>query len=134
MRRIKVDGILKPIAVKKFVDEFLLTGEEVDNIRDIWYKIKHKIEPWKPKDKTEKGWAEDINEDIGGYLFKLYLDGDTSIYDRLNLLTKALSNTGYQNNTPIILMCEKPTRAFNTVPWSYLQGTTKVQVRYQVMR
>lgn len=115
MSRIKIDGILKPKAVKMFVDDFLCTNTLVDNIRDIWYKIKHKIESWKPKRKTEKDWADDVNEDIGEYLFSLYLSGDIGIYDRINLLTKALTNDGYKYNTPILLACEKPTRAFNKV-------------------
>ncbi len=92
-----------------YIDQFLSTGETVENIRDIWYKFKGDIEHLKkmPDDK----WDIYVNRLIGEYLYELFLDGDVTIYSRLNLITKGLSNDKHTYNTPIVLFTEKPTRS-----------------------
>ncbi len=100
-------GIRKKLTA--YIDQFLATGETVENIRDIWYKFKGDIEHLKkmPDDK----WDIYVNRLIGEYLYELFLDGDVTLYSRLNLITKGLSNDKHTYNTPIVLFTEKPTRS-----------------------
>lgn len=100
-------GIRKKLT--PYIDQFLSTGERVENIRDIWYKFKGEIEHLKkmPDDK----WDIYVNRLIGEYLYELFLDGDITIYSRLDLITKGLSNDKHTYNTPIVLFSEKPTRS-----------------------
>jgi hypothetical protein len=104
-------GIRKKLTA--YIDQFLETGETVENIRDIWYKFKGDIEYLKnmPDDK----WDIYVNRLIGEYLYELFLDGDVTIYDRLNLITKGLSNDTHTYNTPIVLFTEKPTRSTDSL-------------------
>lgn len=117
----------RPAIIRTHIDAFLETGEEVENLRDIWYKFKHKIEylkpePTKKKKWTEADWSDYVNEKIGSHLFDLYLKGDTSIYSRLNIITTGLSNLGYLNNTPVVLFSEKRTRALDNATKALLCG------------
>lgn len=100
-------GIRK--ALTSYIDAFLLTGETVENIRDIWYKFKGDIEHLKnmPDDK----WDKYVNHLIGEYLYELFLDGDVTLYNRLNIITKGLNNDTHSYNTPIVLFTEKATRS-----------------------
>ena len=111
-------GIRKKLTA--YIDQFLETGETVENIRDIWYKFKGDIEPLKnmPDDK----WDIYVNRLIGEYLYELFLDGDVAIYDRLDLITKGLSNDSHTYNTPIVLFTEKPTRSTDTLSEALLCG------------
>ena len=111
-------GIRKQLTA--YIDQFLETGETVENIRDIWYKFKGDIEHLKnmPDDK----WDIYVNRLIGEYLYELFLDGDVTIYDRLDLITKGLSNDSHTYNTPIVLFTEKPTRSTDTLSEALLCG------------
>ena len=111
-------GIRKKLTT--YIDQFLDTGETVENIRDIWYKFKGDIEYLKnmPDDK----WDIYVNRLIGEYLYELFLDGDVMIYDRLNLITKGLSNDTHTYNTPIVLFTEKPTRSTDSLSEALLCG------------
>lgn len=100
-------GIRKKLTT--YIDQFLATGETVENIRDIWYKFKGNIEYL--KNKPDDKWDVYVNHLIGEYLYELFLDGDVSIYSRLNLITKGLSNDKHTYSTPIVLFTEKPTRS-----------------------
>jgi hypothetical protein len=103
-----------------YIDQFLATGESVENIRDIWYKFKGDIESLKnmPDDK----WDIYVNRLIGEYLYELFLDGDVTIYSRLNIITKGLSNDTHTYNTPIVLFTEKPTRSTDMLSEALLCG------------
>jgi len=111
-------GIRKKLTA--YIDEFLATGEKVENIRDIWYKFKGDIEHLKnmPDDK----WDTYVNHLIGEYLYELFLDGDVSIYSRLNIITKGLSNDTHTYNTPIVLFTEKATRSTDILADALLCG------------
>ncbi len=111
-------GIRKKLTT--YIDQFLATGETVENIRDIWYKFKGDIEYLKnmPDDK----WDIYVNRLIGEYLYELFLDGDVTIYDRLNVITKGLSNDTHTYNTPIVLFTEKPTRSTDSLSEALLCG------------
>jgi hypothetical protein len=111
-------GIRKKLTA--YIDAFLATGESVENIRDIWYKFKGDIEPLKnmPDDK----WDIYVNRLIGEYLYELFLDGDVTIYSRLNIITKGLSNDTHTYNTPIVLFTEKPTRSTDRLSEALLCG------------
>ncbi len=111
-------GIRKKLTT--YIDQFLATGETVENIRDIWYKFKGDIEYLKnmPDDK----WDIYVNRLIGEYLYELFLDGDVMIYNRLNVITKGLSNDTHTYNTPIVLFTEKPTRSTDLLSEALLCG------------
>lgn len=111
-------GIRKKLTT--YVDRFLETGETVENIRDIWYKFKGDIEHLKnmPDDK----WDIYVNHLIGEYLYELFLDGDVTIYSRLNVITKGLGNDTHTYNTPIVLFTEKPTRSTEVLSEALLCG------------
>ncbi|GIU00145.1 hypothetical protein TSL6_06510 [Sulfurovum sp. TSL6] len=111
-------GIRKKLTT--YIDQFLDTGETVENIRDIWYKFKGDIEYLKnmPDDK----WDTYVNRLIGEYLYELFLDGDVTIYSRLNVITKGLSNDAHTYNTPIVLFSEKPTRSTDSLSEALLCG------------
>lgn len=111
-------GVRKKLT--RYIDTFLETGEKVENIRDIWYKFKGDIEPLKnmPDDK----WDIYVNHLIGEYLYELFLDGDITIYNRLNIITKGLSNDDHTYNTPIVLFAEKPTRSTDMLADALLCG------------
>jgi hypothetical protein len=111
-------GIRKKLT--RYIDQFLATGESVENIRDIWYKFKGDIEYLKnmPDDK----WDTYVNRLIGEYLYELFLDGDVTIYSRLNIITKGLSNDTHTYNTPIVLFTEKPTRSTDILSEALLCG------------
>jgi len=111
-------GIRKKLTT--YIDQFLATGETVENIRDIWYKFKGDIEYLKnmPDDK----WDIYVNHLIGEYLYELFLDGDVTIYSRLNVITKGLSNDSHTYNTPIVLFTEKPTRSTDILSEALLCG------------
>ncbi len=103
-----------------YIDRFLEKGETVENIRDIWYKFKGDIEHLKkmPDDK----WDIYVNHLIGEYLYELFLDGDITIYSRLNVITKGLGNDSHTYNTPIVLFTEKPTRSTEVLSDALLCG------------
>ena len=111
-------GIRKKLTA--YIDRFLATGERVENIRDIWYKFKGEIEHLKkmPDDR----WDIYVNRLIGEYLYELFLDGDVTIYSRLNIITKGLSNDTHTYNTPIVLFTEKPTRSTDLLSEALLCG------------
>ncbi|MDM5271701.1 hypothetical protein PGH07_05900 [Sulfurovum sp. zt1-1] len=111
-------GIRKKLTA--YIDQFLATGDSVENIRDIWYKFKGEIEYLKnmPDDK----WDIYVNRLIGEYLYELFLDGDVTIYSRLNVITKGLSNDTHTYNTPIVLFSEKPTRSTDMLSEALLCG------------
>jgi len=112
-----IDGISHKEATYKFTDEFLETGISVEGIRGIWYKIKHKMEAWKPFDvdaisaeersKREENWTNLINISIGERLFNIYNEGDINIYNRVGIKSKALVTEKATN--PIVLVSEKQT-------------------------
>ncbi|UFH60365.1 hypothetical protein [Sulfurovum mangrovi] len=103
-----------------YIDRFLGTGESVENIRDIWYKFKGEIEDL--KNMPDDQWDIYVNRLIGEYLYELFLDGDVTIYSRLNLITKGLSNDTHTYNTPIVLFSEKPTRSTDLLSEALLCG------------
>ena len=111
-------GVRKKLT--KYIDAFLETGTKVENLRDIWYKFKGDIEHLKnmPDDK----WDIYVNHLIGEYLYELFLDGDIEIYNRLNIITKGLSNDDHTYNTPIVLFAEKPTRSTDQLADALLCG------------
>lgn len=111
-------GIRKKLTA--YIDAFLASGEKVENIRDIWYKFKGDIEHLKnmPDDK----WDIYVNHLIGEYLYELFLNGDITIYSRLNIITKGLSNDTHRYNTPIVLFAEKPTRSTDRLAEALLCG------------
>jgi len=111
-------GIRKKLTA--YIDQFLAMGETVENIRDIWYKFKGDIEYL--KNKPDDKWDIYVNHLIGEYLYELFLDGDVSIYSRLNLITKGLSNDKHTYNTPIVLFTEKPTRSTDILSEALLCG------------
>jgi len=111
-------GIRKKLTA--YIDQFLAMGETVENIRDIWYKFKGDIEYL--KNKPDDKWDIYVNHLIGEYLYELFLDGDISIYSRLNLITKGLSNDKHTYNTPIVLFTEKPTRSTDILSEALLCG------------
>ncbi len=102
------------------IDTFLATGETVENIRDIWYKFKGAIENLKtmPDDK----WDKYVNHLIGEYLYELFLEGDVTLYKRLNIITKGLGNDTHAYNTPIVLISEKSTRSTDILAEALLCG------------
>ena len=114
----KYRGIRKKLTT--YIDAFLATGETVENIRDIWYKFKGDIEHL--KNSTDDKWDRYVNALIGEYLYELFLDGDVTIYSRLNIITKGLSNDTHQYNTPIILFTEKATRSTDILAQALLCG------------
>lgn len=114
----KYRGIRKKLTA--YIDAFLATGESVENIRDIWYKFKGDIEHL--KNTTDDKWDRYVNALIGEYLYQLFLDGDVSIYSRLNIITKGLSNDTHQYNTPIVLFTEKATRSTDILEEALLCG------------
>jgi len=123
-------------ATHRLTDEFLKTGASVEGIRGIWYKIKHKIEAWKPFDvdaippeersKREENWTESINTAIGARLFNIYNEGDVNVYNRVGIGSKALSTqlsivdiktkeeTTENATNPIVLVSEKQTSKLQT--------------------
>ena len=103
-----------------YIDAFLATGESVENIRDIWYKFKGDVEHL--KNTTDDKWDRYVNALIGEYLYELFLDGDVTIYSRLNIITKGLSNDTNQYNTPIVLFTEKATRSTDVLAQALLCG------------
>ncbi|MCW9026758.1 MAG: hypothetical protein OQJ77_05530, partial [Thiovulaceae bacterium] len=103
----KYRGIRKKLII--YIDSFLESGERVENIRDIWYKIKGDVEYL--KNSPDSKWDKYVNALIGEYLYEKFLDGDVTIYRRLNIITKGLSNDTHQYNTPIVLFSEKATRS-----------------------
>lgn len=111
-------GIRKKLTT--YIDQFLTTGVTVENIRDIWYKFKGDIEYL--KNKPDDKWDIYVNHLIGEYLYELFLDGDVTIYSRLNLITKGLSNDKHTYNTPIVLFTEKPTRSTDILSEALLCG------------
>jgi hypothetical protein len=111
-------GIRKKLTT--YIDQFLATEETVENIRDIWYKFKGNIEYL--KNKPDDKWDIYVNHLIGEYLYELFLDGDVTIYSRLNLITKGLSNDKHTYNTPIVLFAEKPTRSTDALSEALLCG------------
>ncbi len=111
-------GIRKKLTA--YIDRFLATGEGVENIRDIWYKFKGDIEFL--KNKPDDKWDIYVNHLIGEYLYELFLDGDVTIYSRLNLITKGLGNDKHTYNTPIVLFTEKPTRSTEVLSEALLCG------------
>ncbi len=111
-------GIRKKLTT--YIDQFLATGETVENIRDIWYKFKGDIEFL--KNKPDDKWDIYVNHLIGEYLYELFLDGDVTIYSRLNLITKGLGNDKHTYNTPIVLFTEKPTRSTEVLSEALLCG------------
>ena len=111
-------GIRKKLTT--YIDTFLDTGETVENIRDIWYKFKGDIEYL--KNMSDDKWDIYVNRLIGEYLYELFLDGDVTIYNRLNLITKGLRNDTHTYNTPIVLFTEKPTRSTDSLSEALLCG------------
>lgn len=111
-------GIRKKLTT--YIDQFLATGETVENIRDIWYKFKGDIEYL--KNKPDDKWDIYVNHLIGEYLYELFLNGDVTIYSRLNLITKGLSNDNHTYSTPIVLFSEKPTRSTDILSEALLCG------------
>ena len=111
-------GIHKKLTA--YIDRFLTTGETVENIRDIWYKFKGEIEYL--KNMPDEKWDTYVNRLIGEYLYELFLDGDVTIYSRLNIITKGLSNDTHTFNTPIVLFTEKPTRSTDLLSEALLCG------------
>ncbi len=92
--------------VFNIVDEFLETGIEVENIRDIWYNRKQEFMDI-PNDNAE--WHKTVNGFIGDRLFELYLSGDFEIYNRLGIISNGLDSKYTQ--TPLVVFSEKQTRA-----------------------
>jgi hypothetical protein len=111
-------GIRKKLTT--YIDQFLATEETVENIRDIWYKFKGNIEYL--KNKPDDKWDIYVNHLIGEYLYELFLDGDITIYSRLNVITKGLGNDSHTYNTPIVLFTEKPTRSTEVLSEALLCG------------
>lgn len=111
-------GIRKKLIA--YIDAFLATGETVENIRDIWYKFKGDIEHLKTT--SDDKWDRYVNALIGEYLYELFLNGDVTIYSRLNIITKGLSNDTHQYNTPIVLFTEKATRSTDILALALLCG------------
>jgi len=111
-------GIRKKLIV--YIDRFLECGDSVENIRDIWYKIKGDVEHLKNTPDTR--WDKYVNALIGEYLYEKFLDGDVSIYSRLNIITKGLSNDTHQYNTPIVLFTEKATRSTDVLAEALMCG------------
>ncbi len=111
-----------PEIIRGHIDNFLATGQTVENIRDIWYQFKHDIEHLKPLSKKDGDWDSYVNDIIGAYLYKIYLEDDMNVYKNLNIMTRGLSNTGYTNNTPIVLFSEKRTRAIDNAAEALLCG------------
>lgn len=111
-------GIRKKLIA--YIDAFLVTGETVENIRDIWYKFKGDIEHLKTT--SDDKWDRYVNALIGEYLYELFLNGDVTIYSRLNIITKGLSNDTHQYNTPIVLFTEKATRSTDILAQALLCG------------
>ncbi len=105
----KYRGIRKELTA--YIDAFLATGEKVENLRDIWYKFKGDIEHLKTM--PDEKWDIYVNHLIGEYLYERFLDGDVTIYSRLNIITKGLGNDAHSFNTPIVLFTEKPTRSID---------------------
>lgn len=114
----KYRGVRKKLTA--YVDAFLASGESVENIRDIWYKFKGDIEHL--KNTTDDKWDRYVNTLIGEYLYELFLDGDVTIYSRLNIITKGLSNDTHKYNTPIVLFTEKATRSTDILAEALLCG------------
>jgi len=109
-----------PKQLRVFINEFLDTREEVENLRDIWYKIKHKIEHLNTT-RSDDDWDTYVNEIIGEHLYRdKFLCGDIAIYEKLNVITKALEDPEKQNKTPIVLFSEKTTRAIDNAATSLL--------------
>ncbi len=122
-----IDGLARKEATYKFTQEFIDKRVKVDSIRDIWYKIKAKMEPWKPYtyeailddldgdnlkatkelSHREEGWGVAINTFIGAYLFDCYKNIDKNIYRLLGITPKDFIEGA--KNTPIILAAEKNT-------------------------
>ena len=111
-------GIRKKLIA--YIDAFLATGETVENIRDIWYKFKGDIEHLKTT--SDDKWDKYVNALIGEYLYELFLNGDVTIYSRLNIITKGLSNDTHQYSTPIVLFTEKATRSTDILAQALLCG------------
>jgi hypothetical protein len=114
----KYRGIRKELT--SYIDAFLATGETVENIRDIWYKFKGDIEHL--KNMKDDKWDIYVNHLIGEYLYELFLDGDITIYNRLNIITKGLNNDSHAYNIPIVLFTEKPTRSTDILAQALLCG------------
>lgn len=114
----KYRGIRKKLTY--YVDAFLATDQTVENIRDIWYKIKGDVEHL--KNTSDDKWDRYVNSLIGEYLYEKFLDGDVTIYNRLNIITKGLSNDTHQYNTPIVLFTEKATRSKDILAQALLCG------------
>lgn len=95
--------------IEALTDEFLATGETVENIRDIWYRIKG--EALEIENNSSK-WDKTVNSIIGTHLWELFLAGDKEIYSRLNILTKGLEAAG---ELPLVVFSEKTTRATSSI-------------------
>ena len=98
-------------AVRRFVDEFLATGQEANTIRTIWYQIKHQMQPWQKPGQTEAEFSEAVTETIGAHLWSLFIGGDVEIYERLDITSKAFE----KRDLPIILFCEKQLPDFDFI-------------------
>jgi len=98
-------------AVRRYVDEFLATGEEANTIRTIWYQIKHQMQPWQKPGQTEADFSEAVTETIGAHLWTLFIEGDVDIYERLDITSRALE----RRDLPIILFCEKQLPDFDFI-------------------
>ena len=94
--------------INKLVDDFIATGETVENIRDIWYQIKHEAQLIP---NNNKAWDKAVTEQIGDHLYDLYLGGDVEVYSKLDIMTKDLDGAKYGERTPIVIFSEKVTRA-----------------------
>ena len=111
-----------PKKLRVYIDRFLATGETIENIRDIWYNVKGDIEHLNNKG-SDKAWDDYVNGIIGEHLYEdIFLQGDTGIYNRLEVISKGLGNTGYTFNTPLVLFVEKTTRAIENATKSLLCG------------
>jgi len=111
-----------PKELRVYINTFLDTYPTIENIRDIWYNIKGNIEYLNDKD-SDADWDKYVNTIIGEHLYEdMFLEGDTSIYDRLGIISKGLEGVGHEFNTPIVLFVEKTTRAIDNATEALLCG------------
>lgn len=108
--RLKINGMERTTATRKFVDEFIATEQEAGTIRTIWYQIKHQVQPWQ-NGQSEKNFSDAINIIIGDHLWNRYIGGELDLYERLNIKSKAL----VQGGMPVVLFCEKQLPDFDAV-------------------
>lgn len=106
----------------RHITDFVESGTRVENIRDIWYHIKHDIEYLEEFKAKSTDWDEYVNIRIGEKLWNIFLNEDIYVYRRLNLITKALDNVSYEYNTPIVIFSEKQTRAIDNACEALLCG------------